>query len=260
MQKGYCYLVAAVGVEDGIFEPDGYSSGEKEKITVSGQIFEYVDPDARCHRLYDDLIDFYDMREQKTPHVQKFKKTKVSSILTLTDEYGSCMSADYIGPSPYWARVCGGMSDKEIGEMLLHARTIGGHMLWPVHRIPTINTARGGKNGFYDRIDLTLYEIRNMMMGNPQTKNAAVRRVIEEETEWCSLFYGEKGLMGFRNFIDNFRLNPFVCGDDYQVISLAESDLECGICIPVTMEEAVLPGDFRKYVKNNLFCIKQREE
>ncbi|MCD7917804.1 MAG: hypothetical protein LUF84_05035, partial [Clostridiales bacterium] len=144
MDDKYCYLSAAIGLENGIFEPDGYQSSGGGRIKVSGQFYDYVDLDAHCNKLYEDLITFYDMTKcEQSPYHKNFIK-KAGSSLRLVDEYGIKLSSDYIGPSRYWAHKKGGMEDAEIGEMLLHARIIGGHMLWPVHRIPTINTARGG--------------------------------------------------------------------------------------------------------------------
>ena len=184
MDSKYCYLTAAVGLEEGNFEPDGYESANGGQIQVDGKFYNIVDPDANCDRLYDDLIAFYDTTGFNwSPYHSSFKKKKVSSLRILEDEYGNQMSSDYIGPSPYWAHEKGKMTDKEIGAMLLRSRIIGGHMLWPVHKVPTINTARGGRNGFYDRIDLTLQEIRFMMMNEPRTKNQTVRDVIEKEKE-----------------------------------------------------------------------------
>ena len=259
MDSKYCYLTAAVGLEDSNFEPDGYESANGGRIRVDGQTFDYVDPDAHCDRLYDDLITFYDTAGyNQSPYHSRFRKKKVGSLLVLEDEYGNQMSSDYIGTSRYWAHEKGGMTDAEIGAMLLRARTIGGHMLWPVHRVPTINTARGGRNGFYDRIDLTLQEIRYMMTDEPHTKNQTVRDVIEKEKDWFALFMVEPGVDAFKRFITTFKLRPFVFGEDYRVISLANSDLENGECVPVSIDEAVFSTDFSRYVKNNLYAIEKR--
>ncbi len=259
MKKDFCYLAAAVGLNDGAFDPMGYDSSNGGHIRVDGVMYDFVDPDARCDKLYDDLIDFYDMTDCKESlYSVKFKKEKVGSLLVLTDEYGNKMSSDYIGPSPHWAHVNGGMNDSEIGKMLLCSRTIGGHMLWPVHKIPTINTSRGGKNGFYDRIDLTLQEIRYMMTGSPQFRNKQVRRAVENESAWFELFKGENGLESFKRFIDTFHLKPFVFGTDYKVVSLAQSDIEKGFYVEISPEEPVFPKNFRKYVDNNLTAIEMR--
>ncbi|MCD7792311.1 MAG: hypothetical protein LUG92_02775, partial [Oscillospiraceae bacterium] len=250
MSREYCYLTAAVGLENGKFEPEGYGSANGGKIRVSGKTCAYVDPDASCDKLYDDLIAFYDMTScTYSPYHCKFTKKKFGGQLVLIDEYGNQMSSDYIGPSKYWAHVKGGMTDAEIGEMLLRSRTIGGHMLWPVHPIPTINTARGGRGGFYDRIDLTLQEIRYMMTNDRTTKNQSVRNAIEKEKDWFSLFAVEAGIGGFKSFINNFKLNPFVFGDEYYVISLAESNSANGEFVPVLEDEPMFPADFKKYVR-----------
>ena len=88
-----------------------------------------------------------------------------STKFNLANYNGGRFSCDYIGPSRAWAHYVG-IEDREIGEYLLYARTIGGHMIWPVHRIPTINTARAGGGSLFDRIDLTLYEIQGFYLGD----------------------------------------------------------------------------------------------
>lgn len=88
-----------------------------------------------------------------------------STKFNLANYNGGRFSCDYIGPSRAWAHYVG-IEDREIGEYLLYARTIGGHMIWPVHRIPTINTARAGGGSLFDRIDLTLYEIQRFYLGD----------------------------------------------------------------------------------------------
>lgn len=259
MDKRYCYLAAAVGETDGSFKSEGYSSANGGKIYVNGTLYDYIDPDASCDKPYDDLIDFYDMTSYShTPYHHRLKKNRLGKLLFLEDESDNRMSSDYIDPSRAWAHTKGGITDAEIGEMLLRARTISRHMLWPVHKIPTINTARGGRSGFYDRIDLTLQEIRYMKTDDLQSRNRAVRNAIEKEKAWFSLFMKASGLDGFKNFVDLFRLNSFVYGDDYSVISLVASNLTEGIYVPVSTDQPVFPVDFRMYVKNNLIAIEKQ--
>ncbi len=97
-----------------------------------------------------------------------------------------------------------------------------------------------------------------MMTDAPQSRNRTVRNVIEKEKDWFSLFMTTSGLDGFKSFVDLFRLNSFVYGDDYNVISLAESNLAEGKYISVSFDEPVFPVDFRMYVKNNLIAIERR--
>ena len=66
------------------------------------------------------------------------------------------------------------------------------------------------------------------------------------------------GLDGFKSFVDLFHLNSFIYGDDYNIISLAESNLAEGVYAPISFDEPVFPADFRLYVKNNLIAIEKR--
>ncbi|MCD7917756.1 MAG: hypothetical protein LUF84_04760, partial [Clostridiales bacterium] len=116
----------------------------------------------------------------------------------------------------------------------------------------------GGQNGFYDRIDLTLNEIRYMMLGEAQSKNHMVRYAVERESSWFALFKAKTGLEQFMRFINTFHLQPFVFDSDYKVLSLAESDIAQGVYIPVSVEEPIFPRNFKRYVKNNLIAIENR--
>ncbi len=82
MDKRYCYLAAAVGLIDGTFEPTGYDSANGGKIRVNGKFYDYVDPDANCDILYDDLINFYDMTAcNHAPYHYKLKKNRLGKLL-----------------------------------------------------------------------------------------------------------------------------------------------------------------------------------
>lgn len=68
------------------------------------------------------------------------------------------LSVDYIGPSIYQAKNIGRLEEREIKNFLRTSRTLGGHMVWPRGEKlrPTINQAKGGQKGIYDRFDWTL--------------------------------------------------------------------------------------------------------
>jgi hypothetical protein len=115
-------------------------------------------------KLYDDLITCYCGQMQNfevESKLQEFKpKPPFYTLFINDDEF--LLSSDYIGPSVYWADALG-VENSKILEFLKIARTIGGHMVWPRGFGPnklTINTARSGDKGFYDRIDWTLQAIK----------------------------------------------------------------------------------------------------
>lgn len=261
----YCYLDDALGIK---FSPEDYNS-EQDKVGAQ----KYLDPDSKSKKLYEDL--------QKVWLEDRFQ-FKVHCTYNLIDKYENRYSSDFIGPSRYWAKRVG-MRDDEIGSYLKQARTIGGHMIWPVHFVPTINSVRGGHGGFYDRIDLTLYEIQRFLL-DEQTAYLmkGVRKQIEEEKWFFDILCenAKNSKEKFIRFIDFWRLKPFV-DDNYQVLSLVNSDFEIKRYVPISSQEPIFPGntrnitvttnkilnneqkavllpEFKRYVKNNVIAIKQR--
>ena len=129
---------------------------------------ERLDPDSCSKELYIDLHKYlfsnkqlnekngiYDIdnKSQKNGNGSEFSTLYINGNKHL-------LSADYIGPSTYWAEEAG-LQDNEIVKFLEISRTLGGHMLWPRSGYkPTVNQARGGKYGYYDRIDLTLFALK----------------------------------------------------------------------------------------------------
>ena len=262
----YCYLDDALGIK---FIPEDYNS---EQDQVGAQ--KYLDPDSKSKKLYRDLQEVW---------FEDCFQFKVDCNYNLIDKYENRYSSDFIGPSRYWAKRVG-MRDDEIGSYLKHARTIGGHMLWPVHCIPTINSVRGGHGGFYDRIDLTLYEIQRYFLNEPAAyRTKRVRNQIEEKEKWFFDILCENAKSPeekFIRFIDFWKLKPFV-DTNYQVLSLVYSDFEAKINVPISPQEPIFPGnnrnitittnkilddeqkavllpEFKRYVKNNVIAIKQR--
>ena len=143
----YCYLTDAVGIE---FNPELYNSKEN-KVGELG----YQDPDAVSKKLYNDLKNLWNSEMPARISTEKLplKFEKHAKMLNLVDQYGRRYSSDFIGPSRAWAKYVL-VKDCLIGEYLEKARTIGGHMIWPLNGTPrTINTARGGGSSVYDRID-----------------------------------------------------------------------------------------------------------
>lgn len=134
-----------------------------------------TDPDSGCKKLYDDIILAY------FSNLEQNQSNGIISVENWEQKYGGMppfytirinsatdcvlLSSDYIGPSVHWANEQG-ISDEKITEFLSVCRTIGGHMVWPRGRditydgTQTINCARAGNRGVYDRIDWTLLLIK----------------------------------------------------------------------------------------------------
>jgi len=282
----YCYLDDALGTP---FDPELYRANEGKYGKV-GDI-DYEDPDAVSGKLYEDLCKLWSIELDKDKEKDKltFIFTKHDKLLNLVDQYGRRYSSDFIGPSRAWAKYVL-IEDIQIGEYLKKARTIGGHVIWPLNGTPrTINTARGGGNSVYDRIDLTLTELRNYYMGGSYWFSKGLWSMFEREEGWLSNFRDtdKDGLFAFKTFVDYWNLNSFVYGDDYKVISLACSDYKNGNIVIVSKEEPIFPENsnkigykdiiklnesedliyanklkeaYVKYIANNLFAIEKRNK
>lgn len=249
IKEDYCYINDAMGWPDNLYMADDYrvcNSGNKcmtrgcASATVKGLC--YKDADGCSNRLYRDLLRIWSKDEILKLHIED------SAKFNLVNYYGVRLSCDYIAPSRVWAHYVG-IEDREIGEYLLYARTIGGHMIWPVHRIPTINTARAGGGSLFDRIDLALYEIQRFYLRNvdkskfPQSLWNVLHNDIEI-TFLLSFSNNQYGKEAFKTIIDFWLLQDFVMDDekeDYRIISLATS-VE-NVKIPVSEHEPILPGN-----------------
>ncbi len=227
------------------------------RATIKGQC--YKDPDSYSKKLYQDFEKLTNLRINEKRW-----------YLCLTDKVIN-YTIDYIGPSRPSMREAG-INEKETGEFLLVARTIGGHMIWPcmkkkviVNRyadMTTINMARGGEYGVYDRIDLTLYEIKNYYLNKGYTYSERLYKAIENERDFFAQ-YGS-GLSGYMNFIDAFMLNDFVEKETYEPLSLVISDFENGIYKVIEGSEKAKDilekANAVKYINNNNYSIKRRSE
>lgn len=92
-----------------------------------------------------------------------------------------------------------------------------GHLLWPVHESPTINTERYQK--FNDRIDYTLFDIKNYFQEKEKThlKNAYFNKISGEKTaKWLNTFNN------FEEFIIKMKLERWCVKKDgkYEVLDL----------------------------------------
>lgn len=233
----YCFLD---DVGNGVYNPETFKviDGKKE---FNNKL--YKDPDKYSKKLYETLKCLY---SKKLPNGEELLFSETPKI------YGSYQlvidgieitnikrfSSDYIGPSIPSAKKRN-INDLIIGNYLKVARTIGGHVFWPVPDVKTkgqtINTARGGYNGFNDRIDLTLIDLQKYYNGFPDCK--LINQYIDSE-DWFSKF------IDFKGFIDFFYLQDFV-DENYQVVLIAPVDQP-------------IPFDFESFINNNIAAISKR--
>ncbi|MDR0978912.1 MAG: hypothetical protein LBL91_03105 [Lachnospiraceae bacterium] len=140
------------------------------------------------------------------------------------------LGSDYIGASVAWAESLGKYERKEIVEFLEISRRLGGHIVFPRSyykkdknnilqketyrwRNISINQARGGRRGYYDRFDLILYAIKMWYEDKNNEKSSKLYKTINKNKEWFDLFGN------FREYINFFKLNGFV-NDNYEVLDL----------------------------------------
>jgi len=218
-----CYL-DKVGL--GKFNPDTFTNPYATNPN------EYKDPDNCCDELYHDLEVIYKNKFNiKGFELSKCRIKEDRIWLWLDDknrENSYTMTSDFIGPSRAHARDVG-ILGKDVGEYLRNTRIIGGHMLWPAQywinnrkeqvlkgndEIGTINTQRGN-NGFCDRIDCTLHDLKNYYIyKNEKTLDKPrLFAAFDKYDEWLTIF-GD-----FPGFVNFFFLNDF-CDEDYNVWDL----------------------------------------
>lgn len=245
-----------------IYKAEDYHFCDEEKdcnnkTNING--FCYKDPDSFSKKLYKDFsmltgIEFIDGKDNNYKGESKYYHLLYNK---------NPFTTDYIGVSKFWAKLKGQYSEIKIGEMLMTFRKLGGHMIWPsksknikIEGIKegyyTINTARGTKDGVYDRFDITLKAIKCFYEETEFLYRERVFAAVQNEKEWFDE-YGSKE-EGFKNFIDAFLLNDFV-DNSYNVLSLVYNK-------PIEKNEKVTSifddDNFNKYVENNIEKIENR--
>ncbi|MBE5853385.1 MAG: hypothetical protein E7299_10640 [Lachnospiraceae bacterium] len=219
------------------------------RATICGKC--YKDPDAVSQKLYEDMMDkFRNILGADAKVVRRGK----SLYIKLNGLYESELSTDYIGPSRAWAMKYIRENDKEkskiIGDFLLITRTIGGHVFWPAHQIDkqnTINQVRGGA-GIFDRIDITLAELKNYY----ETKGTNLEGKFRYYEPLYKAFQRYQWFFelfdSFPEYISKMRLDDFL--HEGEVISLLDSNIEEERRKPLQEGVNYSPVDYLIYVKN----------
>ena len=230
------------GVNCGEFRDNSLSvfPGTEEKWIWKINGKSYVDPDSRCKKLYEDLALYYNglklpsgnyIESIKIKERNKGRKDcyyeliiniikKGKSEKTIIAQIG--LGVDYIGPSIYWACEAG-MTSREIGTFLQTTRTIGGHIVWPrwigtpkkngkigydfIEDFKSINVSRGGEKGFYDRIDLTLFDLKEWYL----ERKCKLQITYDKNKIWLEQF------VDFKNFISFFKMDCFVYTEEKEI-------------------------------------------
>ena len=135
----------------------------------------YMDPDATSEVLYQDLQQVWNRTEQivQFTEYRQMEYAEGKFCYNLFDAKKQRYSSDFLGLSIrklQKAYQAGYASLEELANYLEKTRILGGHILWPVHPIPTINTYRAGAKTYQDRFDLFLEDIKNFYLSRGTKK------------------------------------------------------------------------------------------
>lgn len=147
------------------------------------------DPDSESIILKEDLLEAFWGAQTNEARVSAKKNYGYGSFRDIEVPSGGQMillSVDYLGPSVYWLKdyysehgVDAPEADSRIRAFLKESRKLGGHILFPrgsnggPHE--TLNQARGGERGVYDRIDATLLCLK-AFFGCPEVSSTNSQR------------------------------------------------------------------------------------
>lgn len=270
-----------------------YLIGSSQPLPSDYNIDDRPDPDTDgCKKLYDDIIEAYfhgikdntigNLEQQFRPDKNKDldlqwsnygKLNNTSPVPKNKDKQPPCytifidkekedkvlLSADYFGPSIYWA-IESGINNEQIIEFLNISRSIGGHIVWPrgSHIKNKINPSRAA---VYDRPDWTLlllkiyYEKRDeksfleevnslipIEFRGEENFNSKFKRVYSafcDSNKWIDL------IGSFEKFCLQFKLLGSFVDGNLDVIRLADT-------FPL------LPKDYKGYIKSTCQAIKLR--
>lgn len=230
------------------------------------------DPDMDSKRLIGDLVNLF-LNNRKTPSGNIVKlaaccQTKDANkrwyakvqVFSPSNEYISSfgITSDYIGASVNWALEAGIEKDI-ILEHLSISRILAGHIVFPTwYSNPTekswdvypegisINIQKGGKSGYYDRIDCTLFAIKKWY-SNQQSK---LFETVEKNRDWFKLF------SNFEQYVQFFYLDSLVVGDG--IVDLTSYNPETSSYDKILDEDknVELPQDGENYIKYIKGCEK----
>lgn len=120
----------------------------------------------------------------------------------------------------------------------------------------TVNTARGGKKGFYDRIDFTLFDLKQWYLDLP----CKLQEAYENSKEWLLLF------KDFKGFIDYFLLQDFVVENEHYAVKNLDSFDE-GESYKTLSNTDVYhssrsqnKADYKAFIESSLAVISKRNE
>lgn len=169
--------------------------------------------------------------------------------------------SDYIGPSSNWAFKAK-VEDQEVGKYLKITRTFGGHIIWPrwvkvngnYFNQLSINEARGGEKSFYDRIDITLYDLKKWY----NQEVCKLKDIYDKNKSWLLQ------LISFDGFVDYFLFQDFV-DEKYNVKDLSTFDMAnetYELLGEKNLDNILIDGkeDYELFIEGNSRAIEKRNE
>ena len=220
------------------------------------------DPEEKSKKLYEDLVKQL-LHKKKLPsgkvirieepafcvHKNQYYETRIHIISGDKLLYRIGLGSDYIGPSINWAMEINDITKEEIINFIEMSRTIGGHIFFPrwikdyttgeFHRGLSINNAKGGREGFYDRFDLFLFDLELWYGG----KKCKLKEVYDKNKIWLNEF--EK----FSEFVDFFKLEDFTNADKTLIKDLLSYDKERNTFNYLNNNTASIPSKKDSYLK-----------
>lgn len=232
------------------------------------------DPDIESKNLICDLSEIF-LNDKLTPSGDVLKVVKCCQtrdgnrrwyvkiqVFSEKKEYRCTfgITSDYIGASVNWALKAKVPNDV-ILEHLYKSRTINGHIIFPTWYSKlserswdifpegiSINMAKGGESGYYDRIDYTVYAIKKWY----SNQSSKLYEVIEKNKDWFGLF------CDFEEYIKYFNLEGLL-DDNNNIIDLtsySERTNSYDRIIENDSSGVMLPTDRENYVKYIRGCTK----
>lgn len=208
------------------------------------------DPDTDSAKLYDSHKFLW---SKNLPCERKliFETLKIGGKfgrILLKNNLSGNLSSDRMCPhfvGKYNGRFDDWLTESENQELQFKVRTIGGHIVFPVHKRHgfTINQARGINRKICDRFDLTLECIRLFYIG----ETSPLFGTISQYADFFALF------KDFKNYVEFFLLQDFV-DEDFDVKFSLEFDGFFRSPLPQNSDE------YRFYVRKTIDMINKRND
>lgn len=176
----------------------------------------YEDPDSNDEKLYNYINKNYNYEVKKNQSNQLyFNDKKINFSLDGIIGWKAIINALFLKNK----KIKDIENVTSIYEIIRNPKNAG-HLIWPTHAIPTINTERYQK--FRDRIDYTLYDIKRFYdtIKKEISELKLAEAYVSNSYRWLTTF------KNFDDFINQMHLNRWCIEDkngNYQVIDLSQN-------------------------------------